>query len=157
MTKTNEAFKIYVDQLHNGNVEIVHEKFSVDFLDVQEAELQFTGEVAMDGEAYLATDTLVLHFSVVAHAILPCAMCNRPVTTDIQITDYYHIEPLSDVKSGIFNFEEILRETILLETPAFAECNEGHCTSRKEMKKYLKNPGESSPDDEGHQPFANLN
>jgi len=157
MNKINEAFKIYVDQLHDGRIEYIEEKFPADFLALKlEDELRFTGEVLMDGQTYLANDALVLRFSVTAHAVLPCSICNQPVDVEINIQDFYHMEPLAAIKSAVYCFENLLRETILLEAPAFVECNNGKCDNRNKMKKFLKTQGESSPDEEGHQPFAHL-
>jgi uncharacterized metal-binding protein YceD (DUF177 family) len=154
----DDAFKIYIEQLRDGQVEKLEETLSADFLDVHEKELTFPGPVKLAGEAYLAEDNLVLHLDVACSVELPCAICNRPVRSAIRIVGHYHTVPLEEAKSGIYSFREALREVILLETPQFAECNQGNCPERKEIAKYLKKPSsaKNEEDEEGYQPFANL-
>ena len=55
-----------------------------------------------------------------------------------------------------YNFKNLLRETILLEVPSFAECEGGSCPKRKEYNKYLKESSNEQSEDEGYQPFADL-
>lgn len=151
----DDAFKIYVEQLRDGHVEKLEESFSPEFLDVQEKELTFKGPVSFHGEAYLANDDLVLRFSVLCHYQLPCVICNQPVEQELEVQNYYHSVPLTEVKSGIFNFRDSLREVVLLEVPQFAECA-GGCPERKEIAKYLKEPSSKDEEEEGYQPFADL-
>lgn len=151
----DESFKIYVDQLRNGETKQVDEQCAADFLDVSEENLSYIDPVTIEGEAYLATDTLVLHFTLTAYARIPCSICNCPVSVEVKVDDFYHAEPVEDIKTGIYNFKEVIREAIILDTPLFAECNEGNCSSRKEIKKYLKQEEDSSSEDRYH-PFANL-
>lgn len=151
----DESFKIYVDQLRNGETKEVDEQCAADFLDVSEENLSYIDPVTIKGEAYVATDTLVLHFALTAYARIPCSICNSPVKVEVQVDDFYHAEPLEEIKTGIYNFKEVVREAIILDTPLFAECNEGNCSSRKEIKKYLKQEEDPSSEDRYH-PFANL-
>ena len=148
-------FKIYVEQLRDGHKEKIHESFAPDFMDVKEKELRFVSPIEVDGEAYLAEQMLILHFKVLAKAEMPCSICNEFAEVVIDIPDFYHAVPMESIKSGIFDFKEILRENILLETPAFAE-HQGYCPKRKEIEKYLKNEKNDPHQEEGYQPFANL-
>lgn len=152
----DEAFKIYVDQLRKGGHKEFKETFSTDFLDIHEKDLSFTDVVTVQGEAYIADSDLVLHFVIKASGVIPCSICNEPVPIKVEIKDFYHLEPLKNIKSGIFNVSEVVREAILLETPAFAECNKGKCPKRKEIKKYLKEPTKTANGKEGYRPFADL-
>ena len=147
------ACKIYIEQLRNGHVEKINEIVPPDFLDITERDLAFKDPVAIEGEAYIASDDLILRLAVETHALIPCSICNENVKVQIQISNLTHAEPLGQIKSGVFDFMELLREAILLETPAFAECNDGKCSKRKEIKKYLKDPAEKQ---EGYRPFADL-
>lgn len=152
----NDAFKIYVEQLRDGHIEGIKEELPPSFLDLHESDLIFEDKVDIEGEAYLAEDNLMLHLKVITFAKIPCSICNEPVKIKIALGNYYHAEPLVNIKSGIFNFQEVLREGILLETPLFVECNEGKCPQREEMKKYLKHPKDNESEEEGYQPFADL-
>jgi uncharacterized metal-binding protein YceD (DUF177 family) len=154
-------FKIYIDRLRFGKEEEIREVYKPDFLEIQEEELAFVGNVTLDGKVYIATDDLVLHWNISASALMPCAICGADVPIDIKIDNFYHSEPLDDIKSGIFDFKELLRETILLEVPQLAECG-GNCPSRKEISRFLKsgqkiNGEENGPEEDGgHKPFANI-
>ncbi|EFB42517.1 MULTISPECIES: YceD family protein [Parachlamydia] len=150
-------FKIYVDRLKTGDKVEIHETVSPDFLDVHEDELSFKKPVVVDGEAYLAGDELILHLQAEAEAHIPCAICNEDVSVGVFLESFYHAEPLAKIKTGIFDYQELLRESILLETPEFVEC-EGNCPKREKFKKYLKTNDSSSNggDPDGHQPFSDL-
>lgn len=154
----DESFRIYVEQLRDGQIEALTECFPADFLDVKEEALSFFDPVNIDGEAYLADDMLILHLNVSTIATMPCRICNEPVKVNVEINEFYHAEPLDEIKGSIFNFREILREAILLETPPTAECHEGKCPKRKTLQKFLKKEGEkeNKDDDEGYRPFADL-
>lgn len=152
-----ECFKIYVEQLRDGHVEKIDESIPSDFLGVQEKDLEFRDKVKVQGEAYLADDVLILHLNMESDAIIPCSICNKPVAYHVVILGLYHMEPLENIKAGIFYFNEIVREAILLETPRFTECENGQCPARKEISRYLKEPSASSNEEaEGFKPFADF-
>jgi uncharacterized metal-binding protein YceD (DUF177 family) len=150
---TDDSFKIYVDRLRDGQQATISEQLSPKFLDVSEEELTFKEPVSIEGEAYIAGDSLIIHLAISTNCTLPCSICNKPVEVPISIEEFYHAEPMEDIKSGIFNFCDILREAIIIEVPPFTECNDGNCPSRKELKKYLK---QEQSADEGYHPFADL-
>lgn len=153
----DERFKIFVEQLRDGHIEILKESFSPDVIDVKEKDLSFFDPVNIEGQVYLAEEMLVLRFDVQTSATIPCVICNDLVKLEIKIKDFYHVVPLSEIKGSIFNFHEILRELILLETPNLAECNQGRCPQRQVFKKYLKNENTAKKDiEEGYRPFADL-
>lgn len=147
-----DAFKIYVDQLKSGKEELLHQEISPDFLDVSEADLAFNDPIKLDGTVYLADEELVLNFNINTNATISCAICNKPVKVEIDIENFYHVEPLEDIKTGVYDFRNLLRETILLETPQFAECDE-NCPEREKIRKYFKKPPE---EEEPYRPFSDL-
>lgn len=151
-----QLFKIFVDRLKKEQSISIHEVVSPDFLDVNEEELHFQNEVTVDGEAYLADDELILHLSAEAEAVIPCAICNESVPTAVVLGEFYHAEPLKAIKGKVFDYQELLRESILLETPEFVEC-QGRCPKRETLQKYLKNETSDHQDQtEGYKPFSDL-
>lgn len=156
----DERFKIYVEQLRDGHTEELKERFESQFINIKERDLAFLDPVSVEGETYLAENSLIVHFDIQTVATIPCSICNEPVKVKIEKKDFYHAEPLEQIKSGIYDFQEILREDILLETPKFAECNQGNCPHREEVKKFLKKSRSEeqkrSGEEDGYQPFANL-
>ncbi len=160
MLHMDDAFKIYIEQLRDGRTEEINGSHFPDFIDVKDDELKFKNEVKFEGQAYLADDNLIIHLKIEAYATVPCSICNDPVEVKIDIPNFYHMEPIADVKTGMFDFAEVLREAILLEAPHFAECHNGHCPERKKIAKFLKSKTVTNPDnlgdEEGYQPFANI-
>lgn len=153
----DDTFKIYIEQLRDGHIEKIEEIFQPDFLDIEEKELSFRDDVLLKGEAYLAEDMLVLNLHANTQAVLLCSICNAPVKVNVNVQGFYYAEPLAEIKGGVFNFKEILREAILLEIPQFVEC-EGKCPRRSEISQYLKEPAEKAKqeEDEGYHPFADF-
>lgn len=152
----DDLFKIYIEQLRNGHEEKIHEQFQPDFLEIVDPELVFDQPVELDGVAYLAEQELVFNWEIKTSAVIPCSVCNEPVRVPIVISNFYTSESLADIKTGVYNFKNLLRETILLEVPSFVEC-EGECPKRKDLKKYLKEPSNhSNEEEEGFHPFADL-
>ncbi|MBA3237084.1 MAG: hypothetical protein H0T62_01885 [Parachlamydiaceae bacterium] len=151
----DETFKIYFEQLKGGKIEKIDATFTPEFLSVEEESLHFKDPVQLKGEAYLADDALILHLDAETVAVIPCSICNEPVKVPVEIHSFYHAEDIEGLKNGYFNFKEILREALLLEVPAFAECSKGNCPKRKEIVKFLKNP--TSTEENGNRPFADIN
>lgn len=151
-----DAFKIFVEQLREGHVEKIDEEFSPDFLDIHEENLVFGEPVIVKGKAYLAEENLILHLEIDTYAKLPCTICNESVSLPISLHNFYHSEPLKEIKGAVFNMKTILREGILLETPKFAECHEGNCPKRKELEKYFKKTSEKEQESDGYRPFDHL-
>lgn len=148
------AFDIHAEQLHDGHHHHLSIVSSPDFLDVNEDALHFTDKVYVKGEAYLAGETLILRLAIAACAVIPCSICNEPVNYEIQISELYHTEELENIKNGIFNCAEIVREAILLDTPQFTECV-GGCPMRKELGQYIKAP-KARDEEDRYYPFADL-
>lgn len=150
----DDRFKIYIEQLRDGQIEAISESFDPSFLEIQEKELDFSDPISVKGQAYLAEDNLILHLDIDTLCSVPCSICNKLVKVEIHIKGFYHAVPVNEIKSGVYNFTEILRETILLEIPLLAECNQGNCPNRKDIEKYLKK--ERDHNDEGYHPFADF-
>jgi uncharacterized metal-binding protein YceD (DUF177 family) len=148
----SDKLKIYIDRLQEGNVEKINQTIPPDFLDVQEEELSFPEKVDLAGEAYLAEDHLIVHLRVKTTALLPCSICNAPVAVPLALAEFYLSEALNELKGPIFDLTFPLREAILLEIPAFAECNGGNCPERKNLAPYLKKSNAA----QDHFPFENL-
>lgn len=139
----NEDFLINVDQLRkkgNLNLDLA---LSSDFLGIDQEGVHFDSPVDIQGEAYIVDDRLILHLDLVVPATVPCTICNGEASVHVKINNFYHIEEIKKLKTTIFDFSKVLREEILLEIPKFAECKDGNCPDREEMKHYLR-PNKSS-------------
>ena len=155
----NEALKIYVDQLKQGKIEKIDRSVPSDLLDVEEPDLSFESDISILGEVYIASDGLVCHLDLGAVGIIPCSICNEPVNVPIRVNGLYHVEPMESIRAGIFNMSGVIRENIILGTPAFAECQGGSCPQRKVFGEYLKMEDPSRKNDseeEGYHPFSDL-
>ncbi|MBS0605236.1 MAG: hypothetical protein JSS60_09420 [Verrucomicrobia bacterium] len=152
-----ENLKIYIDRLKGGHTHKIEETLPPEFMDLDDDELLFEEPIHVSGDAYLADDHLIIHLNITTSALLPCSICNDAVETPIAIKNIYLTEPLAEIKGAIYDCAEQVRETILLQTPLFTECNNGKCPERESIKKFLK-PEEkpSAPGDIVHFPFADL-
>lgn len=152
-----DRFNIYVDRLKNGHIEKIDETFSPELLKVEDSALSFEDSVLVKGEAYNAEDNLILNLNLSTKATMPCKICNELVKVPIELKNVYHTVPLEEIKGAIFSIADLVREDILLETPSFVECGEGQCSHRKEVEKFLKQPGSSKEEDEGgYHPFEGI-
>ncbi len=153
----DDAFKIFVEQLRDGRESKIQEILDPEFMDIHDPELIFKKPVELEGAAYIAEHELLIHWDIKTEALIPCSICNEPVAVPIQVKNFYYSEPLAEIKSGVYNFKNLLRETILLEVPTFTECSEGMCPKRQEYSKYLKESSNQAVDeDEGYHPFSDL-
>lgn len=133
----DDTFKIFVHRLKGGHEEKIEEALDPQFLEVNEEGLAFTHKVYLQGHAELADGMFILKFSIKTETAMPCAICNKEVVIPITIPDFYYMEPLAEIRGGVFDYREILREAILLEIPYTAECNKGDCPERATVAKYL--------------------
>ena len=147
-----EEFKIYIDRLKGGHVQRIQESFNPEFLEVDEEELQFDEPVTVQGEAYLTDDHLVIHLVAAALAEMPCSVCNKMIKTPLTVGNFYHAEPLAEIRDAIYDFSWALREALLIELPKTVECNKGRCPSREVLAPYLR--GEKR--EETYFPFADF-
>jgi len=133
----SDQFKIYVDRLRGEKSETISFNLDATFLDVTEKDLTFSKEISVEGETYIADEYLIIRFSALTVATLPCSICNEGVDFPIELKNFYHTEPLEEIKGAIFDFKDLLRDTILLQAPLFAECI-GGCQERSKVNKYFK-------------------
>jgi hypothetical protein len=153
-----EDFKIYIDRLKDRHVQKIEEAFNPSFLEVDEEELQFDLPVTVRGEAYLTDDHLIIHLSAATMAEMPCSVCNKMIKTPLTVGNFYHAEPLSEIREAIYDFGEALREALLIELPRTIECNgsalgqQGTCPSRETLAPYLREETRS----ETYFPFADI-
>jgi hypothetical protein len=144
-------FEINTDLLKTENELNFDEKLSFDFLDINEKELIMNSDVFVKGSFYLADNFLVIHLFAKTKYQKPCIICNDFTIQDL-CDEFYHSVPLEEIKDGIYDFKEELRNSLLLKIPQFVECNEGNCLQRKNLDKYI-NVNENS---EEYFPFMTL-
>lgn len=132
-----DEFKIFVLRLRDGQKEIIEENLSPEFLKIEEEDLAFNVPVSIKGEAELADTTLVIRLAVKTEATMPCSICNKKIQVKMSIPDFCHTVESAEIKSGVYNFKEVLRDAILIELPPRAECHDGACPERKVLSKYF--------------------
>ncbi|MCP5470051.1 MAG: hypothetical protein H7A36_06060 [Chlamydiales bacterium] len=140
----DDAFKIFVERLKEGEPEVLEEVYAPTFMEIEEDELRFEAPIHLEGEAFVSGDSLVIIGQVTTRAKVPCAICNEFTEVSLELPNFTHTEKVDEVKSGVYNLAPILREAILLELPSKAECK-GKCPDRERVEKYLAKGGESFP------------
>lgn len=151
--------KVYIDRLKEGSAEKFTGQVPSSFLDLGDRELVCTSPITLKGEAYLASDHLIIKLDIKTSFMMPCLVCNEMTHIDVHVPDFTHAEPLSSIPGSIFDISDLIREDILVQLPQFIECNGGSCPEREEIKKYLKQKKEEGKSKEAaqvHFPFSNL-
>ncbi len=128
---------IFIDRLRKENTQLIEEEFPPSLLDTGEPELLCTHPIKVKGKAYLTEDHLILQLDITAQVSIPCIICNTPFLKKIHISSFYNTQPLEELSTPIFDCTPLIRETILLEIPPYAECHEGKCPERLHIQKYL--------------------
>ncbi len=148
---------LYIDRLKEEKVEPINEALPASVLELEEAELQFSGKINIEGRTYLTEDFLVIDLNVNVDAHLPCAICNETLKIPIIVKKEQLTVEQESIKGAIYNYFPKVREAILLEVPSFVEC-EGNCPNRSEIKNYLsEDTREKKSTKDVNFPFANLN
>lgn len=154
----SECCNLLIEHLREGKSCVIDEALDPKGLSLGDSELSFSNPIYIKGTSYLAEDHLVIQLDIKGIAHLPCSVCNKPVNISLVLKNIYITKPLSEISSGKLDFTEDLREVILLEVPAFAECNEGKCPERAHIEKYLKQPAikTTHQTEEMYYPFGGL-
>ena len=151
-----KPFCIHVDHLKRDEVEEISETLSSGFLELPpNDEVKAVKPIVVKGEAYIAGDYLIVSLHIVTQLQIPCAVCNEIFSFTVDLPDFVHEEPLEGIKHGVFDFAELVRETVLLEVPFYPQCGNTCCLNREQVEKYLKKK-EKSREEEGYQPFQDL-
>lgn len=151
----SDAFILYIDRLKGEAVQKLGMLLSPEFFDIHESDLLFEDPVEVSGEAYLVEEELIIHMNASTTARMPCSICNQMLPITLSIKNFYHAEPLSSIKSGLFDLREPLREALLIELPKTVECP-GGCKERESIAPYLKKNPEAPNAPEPYFPFSDL-
>lgn len=147
--------KISIDALKFQEKVQLKEELPPEFLDISEKDLKITHPVHLKGEAYLSSDYLVIHFAVKTYFQMPCKICNEELSLPLEDENYYSTVSLEDIKTGVYDFSEDIREALLLKLPNFVECNGGVCSERPNVEKFLKKTTSKKLDD-NYFPFEKI-
>lgn len=147
------VFQILIDRLKGGISQKIDLDIAPSFLGPEEAELKFDKNVVVKGETYLTDEHLIIHLKANTAVKMPCAICNQMTGIELKIDDFYHVEPIEDIKGAIFDFSNALREALLIELPRTVECNSGKCKERETLLPYMKS---EKKQDRTHFPFAEM-
>ena len=95
-----DKLKIYVDRLKHGEKSFIKETIPPEIFGIQEEDLSMQEPVAIDAEAYITDDHLVVHADITTAASMPCAICNTSVALPIVIKSLYLTYPLDEIKTS---------------------------------------------------------
>jgi len=152
-----DELKFYVDRLAEGKEERLTLDLAPDFISVSEEELKFCDTVTVSLRVYVASDDLIIHFSLETQVTQACAICNEMFSHKLLIDDSCYTKSLSSIRGRVYDSSNCLREAILLELSSVVECCDGHCPERKYVEKYLTLSGTGNGEEvDGVQPFKDL-
>lgn len=148
---------VYVDRLRGGATQPLDAELTSDDLAVNDDEARIDSATTVRGEATLADEELVIHFSAKTQARVPCTVCSADVSIPVEVTDCYHAVEKDDYKTGVYDASALVREELVMALPRFVECG-GQCPERETVGTYLTEAdvGVSDKPQDGHQPFADL-
>lgn len=145
------TIKIFIDRLVNEGEFSQKGQFDSSFIELKGPE-KIDGDISYDLKAYITDDHLVINFDTSCNILMPCKICNELTPVAIKCIKQSHLEPLENVKKGVFDASSCIRDAILLAMPDFTEC-QGNCPEREFIKKFLKTENQQA---ETYQPFKGL-
>lgn len=136
----DHPFKVSLSRLQKEERIALSEHVEEDFLEVHERDLDYADPLDLTGSIELAGSAVLIKFSLCTTAKTPCIICGKPVKIEVNLNDVCHAEPLENIREEIFDFSAIIRDLVLTETRAYAEC-QGGCPERESLGQYLKSDG----------------
>lgn len=129
-----DDFKIYVDRVRGGNEESLDFAVPPHFVGVPQ---EFRERVQVTGVAYCTDSDLILRLNIETEVTLACAICTEPFPFKIDLRDCYHVVELAKISGSVFNFEDLVRDALLLHLPHSVECMGGKCPEREGLARYF--------------------
>ena len=126
--------KIYVQRLRDGQPDPLEEDIPPEVMEIEERELRFEDPIEVRGQCYLADDHLVVEMDLSSRAQMPCAICNEDVAIPLNVEGVRSLIDLDEIKTGVFDASELIREELLLVLPLRIECND-RCPEREKLAK----------------------
>lgn len=145
---------ICIDRLKNGQTLKISESIDPAFLKIEEEELKFNFPVEVQGEAYVSEGELICRFKASTVAMMPCVICNQLIKIDLVLGAFYHAQPINEIPGAVFDYQDALREALLIEIPRYVECNAGKCPERSVIAPYMRSKKQKT--EENYFPFSNL-
>src|SRR5882724_994543 len=96
----SEPFNILIDRLKGGHTQKIEEAFDGSVLGPDEADLRFKGKVIVKGEVYLTDSHLIIHLKAQTQVAMPCSVCNQMIDTELKVDNFYHTEPIEEIRSA---------------------------------------------------------
>ena len=145
-------FKIYLDRLQNDSVQKIELTADPAFLEIAEEELRFEEPISISGEANLASDYLIIRLNIKTSCREICRICNTLAKREILLKNVCFSIDCAEIKGAVFDFSPLVKEAILLDVPAYYECNFGNCKERRNIEQFIKKPAKENT----YFPFSNL-
>jgi len=143
-------FYIELSRIKQAGTQVIDLKVSADFLELDSNDdLQFEGDLHVQGKVSYHPDSLHLELNLEAMAVLPCIICSEPVKLDVNVGGVHHIEMLEDVRGLEYDYSSLIHDHLLLEAPSRAECH-GGCKEREALKEHF------AKDESMQSPFEDL-
>ena len=158
MSKRTQGLCIRIEGSTDGEETLFEEQLALDFLDLPEGdELVPSSKVEVRGKAYRTGEWIVVEGKVETSMSLPCAICNERTEFPIGPFAWEIDVSATNVKNGMLDLTEELREAILLEVPYLVKCGGEVCRNESSVRQYLvSDEHRTDENDERHQPFRSL-
>ena len=130
--------QIYIDRLKEGKEQLFDEEVETSLIFEKEDSVS-DKPLEVKFKAYLAGKELIIEFQKLkAVCLVPCTVCNETFESSVLLENTRVVLPKDSIKGAVFNPSSLVREQILLEVPAYAECGSGCCPEREELKRFVR-------------------
>ncbi len=154
---SSKETSIHIDRLKSGEEEAINCLISPKFLELEnDTDLGCTQPIQVSGLAYIAGDYLIVELEAEAQFTARCAVCSEPFSLDVTLSDWRFEKPLEEIRGGVWDFQEALREELLVQIPLFPQCGAGQCKHRNEVSKFYSKPKEDVNEEGVFRPFQDL-
>ncbi len=129
---------IHIDRLRDGEEEELACVLDPVFLDLKDdPDLSCTKPIDVSGATYIAGDFLIVELSCEVEFSIRCAVCSEMFPYIVTLDHVRFEKPLEEIRGKVFDFQDLLREEILVQIPHFALCGGYSCKNRKQVEKFL--------------------
>ncbi|WP_213357477.1 hypothetical protein [Chlamydiifrater phoenicopteri] len=150
-----DDLKIYVYRLKNiGDRETLQYTVAPETFAEKGLEQVFSCPVQVSGHVERVDDEqLILSLSLQTEVGVSCPFCDKAFLRPVAIESICHLIEREQLRDGVFDCSDLIRQEILLESEGLYECEPEGCPSKAGVESYLQRKEEKFG---GNNPFENL-
>ncbi|WP_213318120.1 hypothetical protein [Chlamydiifrater volucris] len=150
-----DDLKIYVYRLKNiGDREALQYTVAPGVFSEKGLEKVFSCPIQVSGHVErVDEEQLVLSLSIQTEVGASCPFCDKAFSRTVAIDSICHLIEKDQLRDGVFDCSDLIRQEILLESEGLYECESGGCPDKAGIENFLQKKEKKF---EGNNPFENL-